>query len=153
MPPSVRVLPACEKGSVFKVRLPIGWVLNGSLSSSSSLISTCFKANFAKDYKLNCQVTSWYYMKFYGAYKQVDPGSVADARAHKYWKKRLLITAKGTLLVCCGLKITSSFRNKSFSTLFQLKSVIKCLARDTNLKKKPRKPPVNTLKRLCISNF
>ena len=53
----------------------------------------------------------------------------------KYWKKRLLITAKGTLLVCCGPKIRSRFQKMSLSTLVQLKPVKKCLARDKNLKK------------------
>ena len=36
---------ADEKYSPFAVRLPIGWVLSGPLPSSSSLVSTCFKAN------------------------------------------------------------------------------------------------------------
>ena len=43
---------ADEKCSPFAVRLPIGWVLSGPLPSSSSLVSTCFKANVKQDYEL-----------------------------------------------------------------------------------------------------
>ena len=74
---------ADEKCSPFAVRLPIGWVLSGPLPSSSSLVSTCFKANVEKDYEIACQVKSWYDMESYGAYKQVDPRSTADARAQE----------------------------------------------------------------------
>ena len=74
---------ADEKCSPFAVRLPIGWVLSGPLSSSSCLVSTCFKANVEQDYELACQVKSWFEMESYGAYKQVDPRSTADARAQE----------------------------------------------------------------------
>ena len=72
---------ADEKCSLFIVRLPIEWVLSGPLSSSSSLVSTCFKSNIEQDFELACQVKSWYNMESYGGYKQVDPRSAADARA------------------------------------------------------------------------
>ena len=72
---------ADEKCSPFAVRLPIGWVLSGPLPSSSSLVSTCFKANVKQDYELACQVMSWYDKESYGAYKQVETRSAADARA------------------------------------------------------------------------
>ena len=74
---------ADEKCSPFAVRLPIGWVLRGLLPSSSCLVSTCFKANVEQDYILACQVKSWFEMESYGAYKQVDPRSAADARAQE----------------------------------------------------------------------
>ena len=74
---------ADEKCSPYAVRLPIGWVLSGPLPSSSSLVSTCFKANVEKDYEIACQVKSWYDMESNGAYKQVDPRSTADARAQE----------------------------------------------------------------------
>ena len=64
---------ADEKCSPFAVRLPRGWVLSSPLTSSSSLVSTCFKANVEQDYELACQVKSWYDMESYGANKQVDP--------------------------------------------------------------------------------
>ena len=54
------------------------------------------------------QVKSWYDMKSYGAYKQVDPRSAADARAHKILETTAFIMAKDTMSVCCGLMTTSS---------------------------------------------
>ena len=74
---------ADEKCSQFAVRLPIGWVLCGPLPSSSSLVSTCFKANIEQVFELACQVKSWYDMESYGAFKQIDPRSAADARAQE----------------------------------------------------------------------
>ena len=41
-------LAADKKCSLFAVCLPIGWVLSGPLPSSSSSVSTCFKANVKK---------------------------------------------------------------------------------------------------------
>ena len=73
---------ADEKCSPFAVRLPIGWVLSGPLSSSSGLVSTCFKANMEQDFELASQVKSWYDMELYGALKQVHPRCTSDARAH-----------------------------------------------------------------------
>ena len=72
---------ADEKCLPFAVRLPIGWVLSGSLLSSSGLVSTCFQAIMDQDFELASQVKSWYDMQLYGALKQVDPRSAADARA------------------------------------------------------------------------
>ena len=53
---------ADEKCSPFVVSLPISWVSSGPLPSSSSLVSTCFKANVEQDYELACQVKSCYGM-------------------------------------------------------------------------------------------
>ena len=36
----------------------------------------------AQDFELASQVKSWFEMESYGALKQVDPRSTADARAH-----------------------------------------------------------------------
>ena len=67
------------------VRLPLGWVLSGPLPSATGLVSTCFKAvaSSEKDSILAEQLRSWYDMESYGAYKQVDSRSTADARAMK----------------------------------------------------------------------
>ena len=54
---------AGEKCSLFVVRLPIGWVLSGSLLSSSCLVSTCFQAIMEQDFELASQVKSWYDMQ------------------------------------------------------------------------------------------
>ena len=90
---------ADEKCSPFAVRLALGWVLSGPLPSSSSLVSTCIKANFAQNFELACQVKSWYEMESYGAYKQVDPRSEADARLQDKLKQQLFITAKCTMSI------------------------------------------------------
>ena len=62
------------------VRLPIGWVLSGPLPSSSSFVSTCFKANI-DDTALADQLRSWYEIESYGTYVQADTRSKADRRA------------------------------------------------------------------------
>ena len=73
---------ADEKRSPVAVRLPVGWVLSGPLPSSSCLTSTCFKVNIEHD-KLASQIKSWYDIESFGAIKQVDSRSAADARAHE----------------------------------------------------------------------
>ena len=50
------------------VRLPIRWVLSGSLPSSSNLVSKCFKSIIETE------------QESYGAKKEVDPWSPADRR-------------------------------------------------------------------------
>ena len=70
-----------EKRSPVAVRLPIGWVLSGLLPSSSCITSTCFKVNIEHDNELASQVKSWYDFESFGANKQVDSRSAADARA------------------------------------------------------------------------
>ena len=99
-----------EKCSPFAVRLPIGWVLSGPLRSSSSLVSTCFKANVEQDYESACQFKSWNDMELYGAFKQVDPRSAADARAQEILETTNFHNAKDTMPVCFGLMTTSSSR-------------------------------------------
>ena len=71
---------ADEKCSPFAVRLPIGLVLSGPLPSSLVLVSACLKANMEQDFELASQVKLWYDMESYGALKQVEPRSAADAR-------------------------------------------------------------------------
>ena len=73
-----------RKNAPVAVRLPLGWVLSGPLPSSSGLYSTCFKAvasNKELDSELADQLRSWHDIESYGAYKQVDSRSAADARA------------------------------------------------------------------------
>ena len=73
-----------EKRSPVAVRLPIGWVLSGPLTSSSCLTSTCIRANIEHDNELPSQVNLWYDLKSFEAKKQVNSRrSAADARAHK----------------------------------------------------------------------
>ena len=74
---------ADEKLSPLAVRLPIVWVLSGPLTSSSNLTSTCFKVNLEHDNELASQVKSWCKIESFGANKQADSRSAADARGHE----------------------------------------------------------------------
>ena len=82
--PPLEYFSADEKRSPVAVRLPIGWVLSGPLPSSSCLTSTCFKVNIEHDKELASQVKAWYDIESFGANKQVDSRSAADARAREY---------------------------------------------------------------------
>ena len=102
-------LPYADKRCLrFAVRLPIGWVPSGPLPSSSGLVSTCFKANFAQDFELASQVKSWYDMESYGALKQIDPRSAAVAPVLDILDNTTVQNGKSTMLESCGLKITSN---------------------------------------------
>ena len=78
---------ADKKCSPFAVRLPMGCVLSGPIPSNSSLVSTYFTSNVEQDDEWACQVKSWYDMESYGAYKQVDPRSAANACADEILEK------------------------------------------------------------------
>ena len=60
-----------EKNSPCSDRLPIGWVISGSLPPSVNSTSSCFKC-VVEDSSLTEQIKSWYELEFYGAFKQVD---------------------------------------------------------------------------------
>ena len=127
-------ISADEKCSRFAVRLPIGWVLSGPIPSSSSLVSTCFKVNIEQDFELACQVKSWYDMESYGAFKQVDPRSAADARAQEILETLTFHNGQrydvGLLWADDNIQLPKNY----FSSLVQLKSLKKRLSRDTSLK-------------------
>ena len=114
----------------------IGWVLNGPLPSSSSLVSTCFKANIKQDFELGCQVKSWYDMEPYGAFKQVDPRSAADARAQEILETTSFYNGQRYDVGMLWANDNIQLPNNYFSSLVQLKSLEKRLSRDTSLKEK-----------------
>ena len=126
-------LAADEKCSPFTVRLPIGWVLSGPLPSSSSLVSTCFKANVEHDYELACQVKSWYDMESYGAFKQFDPRSAADARAQEILETTPFHNGQRYDVGMLWADDNIQLPNNYFSSLVQLKSLEKRLSRDPTL--------------------
>ena len=125
---------ADEKCSLFAVRLPIGWVLSGPLPSSSSLVSTCFKANIEQDFELACQVISWYDMESYGAFKQVDPRSAADAHAQVILETTTFHKSQRYDVGMLWADDNIQLPNNYFSSLVQLKSLEKRLRRDTSFK-------------------
>ena len=118
----------------FAVRLPIGWVLSGPLPSTSSLVSLCFKANIEQDFELACQVKSWFDMEPYGAFKQVDPRSAADARAQKILETTNFHNGQRHDVGMLWADDNIQLRNHYFSSLVQLKSLEKRLPRGTSLK-------------------
>ena len=125
---------ADEKCSPFAFRLPIGWVLSGLLPSSSSLVSKCFKAKVEQDFELARQVKPWHDRESYGAYKQVDPQSAADAHARKILETTTVHNGQryyvGMLWADDNIQLPSNY----LSSLVQLKSLEKRLSRDTTLK-------------------
>ena len=131
MPLSVRVFFSRQK--VLIVRLPIGWVLSGPIPSSSSLVSTCFKASIEQDFELACRVNSWYDMKSYSAYKQVYPRSTADASAQETLETIIFQYGQGYDVGMLWADDNIQLPKNSFSSLVQRKSLEKRISRDTTL--------------------
>ena len=119
------------------VRLPLGWVLCGPLPSSSGLYSTCFKA-VASIKELDSgradQLRSWYDIESYGAYKQVDSRSAADARALEILEETTYHDGNRYHVGMLWTEADSSLPNNSFSALVQLKSLERRLDKDPELK-------------------
>ena len=117
------------------VRLMLGWVLSGPVPSVT-LFFTCFKAvaSSENDSVLAEQLRSWYDMESYGAYKQVDSRSAADARAIK-------VLEETTFNVGCRYQVgmlwadeERTLPNSYFSALVQMKSLERRLGEDPQLK-------------------
>ena len=127
---------ADDKLSPVAVRLPIGWVLSGPLPSSFCITSTCFKVNIEHTNELVSQVKSWYDIDSFGANKQVDSRSAADARAHKILESTTIHNGLrydvGILWAADNTKLPNNY----FSSLVQLKSFEKRLAKDEDLREK-----------------
>ena len=127
---------ADEKRSPVAVRLPIGWVLSGPLPSSSCLTSTCFKVNIEQDNELASQVKSWYDIESFGANKQVNPRSAADAMAHKILESTTIHNGLRYDFGMLWAGDNTKLPNNYFSSLVQLKSLEKRLAKDEDLREK-----------------
>ena len=121
------------------VRLSLGLVLSGPLPSTSGLFSTCFKAvttNKDADSELGDQLRSWYEMESYGAFKQVDPHSAADARAEKILDRATYHDGLRYQVGMVWAEDESSLPNNYFSALVQLKSLERRLGKDVELKQR-----------------
>ena len=127
---------ADEKSPPFADRLPTGWVLSGPLPSSSSLVSTCFKANMEQDFELASQVKSWYDMELYGALKQVDPQSSSDASAREILENTTVHNGKRYNVGMLWAEDNIELPNNFFSALVQLKSLETWLEKDQTLREK-----------------
>ena len=124
------------------VRLPLGWVLSspvGPLPSTSGLFSTCFKAvtsNKDADSELGDQLCSWYEMESYGAFKQVDPWSAADARAEKILDRTTYHDGLRYQVGMLWAEDESRLSNNYFPALVQLKSLERRFGKDFELKER-----------------
>ena len=127
---------ADEKRSPVAVRLPIGWVLSCPLPSSSCLTSTCFKVNIEQDNELASQLKSWYDIESFGANKQVDPQSAADARAHEIFENTTVHNGLSDDVELLWAADNTKLLNNYFSSLVQLKCLEKRLAKDEDLREK-----------------
>ena len=125
-----------RKNASVAVRIPLGLVLSGPLPSSSGLYSTCFKAvasNKELDSELADQLQSWYDIESYGAYKQVDSRSAADARAFEILEETTYHDSNRYHVGMLWTKADSSLPNNYFSALVQLKSLERRLDKDPQL--------------------
>ena len=118
------------------VRSPLGWVLSGPLPSTTGLFSTCFKAvtSSENDSILAEQLRSWYDMVSYGAYKQVDSRSAADARAMKILEETTFNDGCRYQVGMLWAEEESMLPNNYFSALVQLKSLERRLGKDPQVK-------------------
>ena len=126
---------AVTPNSPWAVRLPIGWVLSGPLPSSSSFTSTSFKSN-AEDVQLAEQVKSWYDMESFGAYVQADPRSASDKRANKILETTTIHDGERYSVGMLWVEDDVALPNNYYSSLVQLKSLEKRLAKDESLKER-----------------
>ena len=114
------------------VRLPLGWVLSGPLPSTTGLFSTCSKAvsSSESDWILADQLRSWYDMETFGAHKQVDSRSAANAQAMKLLEETTFNDGCRYQVGMLWADDESTLRNNYFSALVQLKSLERRLGKD-----------------------
>ena len=144
-----------RKNTPVAVRIPLGWVLSGPLPSTSGFYSTCFKAvstNKDVDSELADQLRSWYDMESYGAFKQVDSRSTADARAEKILDDKTYHDGSRYQVGMLWAEDDSSLPNNYFSALVQLKSLERRLAKDADLKERYSKTIQNDFSKGYIVN-
>ena len=132
-------LEYCENGrknTPIAVRLPMGWVLSGPLPSTSGLFLSCFEVVTQREFdpKLADQLRSWYDIESYGAYKQVDPRSSANAQADKILQETAYHDGSRYHVGMLWADDQISLPNNCFSALVQLKSFERRVGKDPNLK-------------------
>ena len=125
---------ADEKRSRVAIGLPLGWFFSGPLPLSSCLTSTCFKVNSEDDNELASQVKSWYYIDSFGANKQVHSRSAADARAHEILGSTSTHNCLRYDVRMLWAADNIKFPNIYYSSVVQLKSLEKRLAKDEDLR-------------------
>ena len=114
------------------VRMPIGWVLSGSIPSPNGVRATTFKFKL-EDVALADQVNKWYELEPYGTFKQADPRSAADKRDLKKLDSTTLHDGSryvvGMLLAVDNIHLNYNF----YASMVQLKSLERRLEKKLNL--------------------
>ena len=87
-------------------------------------------------FELASQVKLWYNMESYGALKQVDPRSAADARAHDLLDNTTVHNGKRYDVGMLWVEDNIELPNNYFSALVKLKSLEKRLTKDQTLRRK-----------------
>ena len=118
------------------IRLPFSWKMSGPLPSTSGLFLTGFKAVTQRetDSKLAEQIRNWYDIESYGAYKEVDPRSTANARAQKILQETTYHVGSRYRVGMLWADDQISLQNNYFSPLVQVKALEGCLEKYPNLK-------------------
>ena len=125
-----------EKRSPVAVGLPIGWVLCGTLPSSSCSSSTCIKVHIEHDNELASQIKSWYDIESFRTCKQVDTRSAAYARAHEILESTTIHNGLRYDVGMLWAAYNTKLPNNYFSSFVQIKSLEKRLAKDEDLREK-----------------
>ena len=115
------------------VRLQIGWVLSGPIPTSTGFLFTCFKCN-TDDTELACQIKRWYEIESYGAYKQVDSRSAEDKTAAKMLDSSTVHDGSRYAVGMLWAEESIMLPDNYYSSLVQLKSLEKRLAKDPHLR-------------------
>ena len=132
----IEYFESASKCAPVAVRLPIGWVFSGPLSSSSSFVSPCFKTIVEPEQDLVEQLRTWYELESYGAKKEVDPRSSADRRAVEILEKTTTHDSQRYQVGMLWANDDLDLPNNYYSALVQLKSLEKRLSKDEELRSK-----------------
>ena len=103
------------------------------MPTSTGLLSTCSKCN-TDDTQLACQIKRWYEIESYRAYKQVDSRSAEDKRAAKTLDSSTVHDGSRYAVGMLWAEESIMLPDNYHSSLVQLKSLEKRLAKDPHLK-------------------
>ena len=103
------------------------------MPTSTGFLSTCFKCN-TDDTELACQIKRWYEIESYGAYKQVDSRSAEDKRMAKILDSSTVHDGSRYAVGMLWAEESIMLPDNYYSSLVQLKSLEKRLAKDPHLR-------------------
>ena len=124
-----------DKNSPCSVRLPIGWVISGPLPPSVHSTSSCFKW-VVEDSSLTDQIKSWYELKSYVAFKQVDVRSALDKHALSILNSETVHNGERYIVPMLRIDSNVSLPNNYYSSLAQFKILERRLSKDPELRER-----------------